>query len=108
MARWLTKVLRRVQDLALQRRLRLTAKASQEIAALGLDPEDVRDALMKLKSADLDGRKISHVTGEWLYIFKRHAEEELVYIKLILRGECVLVSFHQDEEDDERNDEPGQ
>jgi tetrahydromethanopterin S-methyltransferase subunit G len=104
MARWLTKVLKRVRELALQRRLRLTAKASREVAALGLDPEDVRDVLMRLEWIDSTGRKLSHVTGEWMYIFKRHAGRDRLYIKLILRSESVVVSFHQDEEDGHEQD----
>ena len=103
MARWLTKVLRRVQEFALQREVRFTAKAAREMAALGLDVEDVRDALLQLRIADSAGRKASGVTGEWLYIFKPYAGEELIYIKLILRNECVLISFHPDDQDDEEN-----
>ena len=100
MARWLTKVLRRVQEHALRRRLRLTAKAAREVAALGLDPEDVRDVLMRLDAADSVGRKVSDVTGEWMYVFKPLAEGDLIYIKLILRSESVVVSFHEDEKDE--------
>jgi hypothetical protein len=100
MARWLTKVLRRIQEHALQRRLRLTAKAAREIAALGLGPEDVRDVLMGLNSADSTGRKLSDVTGEWMYVFKRLGGGDAIYIKLILRNESVVVSFHEDEENE--------
>ena len=105
MAHWLTKVLRRVQELSLQRRFRLTAKAAREVAALGLDPEDVRETLVRLRSADSAGRQMSNMTGEWMYVFKRRVGEDLVYVKLILRSEFVVVSFHEDEGDRYEEDE---
>ncbi len=71
MAKWLNKVLRRIRESALQRRLSITAKAAREIAALGLDPEDVREVLTGLRTSDSAGRQISVVTGEWMYVFKR-------------------------------------
>jgi hypothetical protein len=99
MSRWLRKVLTRVHELAAEGKVRLTAKANRELSslALGLDPEDVRDVLLGLTVGDSAGRRVSKRTGEWMYVFKPHLGGEIVYMKLILRGECVIVSFHEDE-----------
>ncbi len=77
----------------------MTAKASRELAALeaGLDPEDVRQVLLGLIASDFAGRHRSRTTGEWMYVFKPQIGHETVYLKLILRGECVIVSLHEDE-----------
>jgi hypothetical protein len=36
-------------------------------------------------------------TGEWMYVFKPWVVETLVYLKLVVRAECVVISFHDDE-----------
>jgi len=38
---------------------------------------------------------------EWLYVFKPRVAGIALYVKLIVRIECVVISFHEDEEDDE-------
>ena len=38
----------------------------------------------------------SSATGEWLYIFKPALDDKVLYLKIILRGECIVVSFHED------------
>jgi hypothetical protein len=99
MPAWLVKVLGQVHELAAKRKLRLTAKAHRErsMLAMALDPEDVRDVLLGLGVRDSAGRKLSRTTGEWLYIFKPHLGNELLYVKLVLRAECIIVSFHEDD-----------
>jgi hypothetical protein len=37
------------------------------------------------------------VTGKWMYVFKLHVEMTVIYVKVILRSNCVVVSFHADE-----------
>jgi hypothetical protein len=32
-----------------------------------------------------------------MYVFKPRVDEATIYLKLILREECVVVSFHEDE-----------
>ncbi len=83
-----------------------TIKARRELAGLGLglDPEDARDVLMDLNAADSVGRKASATTGEWLYIFKPTVDTTLVYVKVILRTDCIVVSFHADEGADHDQD----
>jgi hypothetical protein len=105
MARWLAKVLSRVHALAATGRVRLTYKAQREMAAMGFSPEDVRDVLVSLAGDDSVGRTQSMTTGEWMYIFKPGVGEHPLYVKLILRLECVVVSFHEDEADDEQEGE---
>jgi putative zinc finger/helix-turn-helix YgiT family protein len=85
MARWLSRVVIRIHELAGNRRIRLTAKATAELSRLELDPDDARDVLMRLSPSDSTGREISEATGEWLYKFKPLVGRELVYVKLIIR-----------------------
>ena len=99
MARWLAKVLSRVHELAATSRVRLTYKAARETAALGQSPEDVREVLLGLTGDDSVGRTASTTTGEWLYVFKPEIGEQTIYVKLILRLDCIVVSFHEDEAD---------
>lgn len=99
---WLPRILIRVHALAAKREVRFTLKALREMAALGLglDPTDVCDVLAHLKREDSAGRVRAVSTGEWLYIFKPHVASTVLYIKLILRSGCLIVSFHEDEGDD--------
>jgi hypothetical protein len=36
---------------------------------------------------------------EWLYVFKPEVAGTVVYLKLIVRADCVVISFHDDEGD---------
>jgi hypothetical protein len=53
---------------------------------------------------DFSKRFVSEVSGEWMYVFKPLVISTTIYVKLILRTNCVVVSFHQDEE--HRDEEP--
>jgi len=76
MARGLVKVLIRVRALAAQEKVRFTLKAIGELAALGLDARDACETPCVGATS--------------------------IYLKLILRDECLVVSFHEDEyRDDE-------
>jgi hypothetical protein len=99
MPRWLPRLLRRIHELAGQGRVRLTLKAARELAALGagLDVQDACDVLVALAAEDFAEHFESEHTGEWMYVFKPSVAGMLVYLKLILRAECVVVSFHEDE-----------
>ncbi len=99
MPRWLPKVLTRVRELAAARKVLFTLKARRELASLdiGLDEEDACDILANLKAEDSDGRKESATTGEWMYLFKPQLAGTVLYVKLVLRNDCVVVSFHEDE-----------
>ena len=93
---WLPKVLKRVHRLADQRRVRFTLKARQELAAIGagMDEQDVCDVLAGLGAADSAGRLISNGTGEWMCVFKPLVAGTRIYLKLVLREGCLIVSFH--------------
>jgi hypothetical protein len=107
MPRWLPRLLRRIHELAGRGRVRLTLKAARELAGLGagLEVQDACDVLAALSAADFAERFESEHTGEWMYVFKPSVAGTLVYLKLILRADCVVVSFHDDEgeADEERS-----
>ena len=102
MASRLTASVDQIRQLGEARKVLFTLKALREIAnlELGLDPDDVCDVLAGLQRSDLAERIQSQVTGEWMYIFKPSLEGVVVYVKVILRDDCLVVSFHEDEEAD--------
>jgi hypothetical protein len=100
----LADVLRRVRALAAEQKLRFTLKAVRELAAIGLDATDASESLEGLKAADFVKSLVSEVTGEWMYVFKPKVGGIVVYVKLILRRGCVVVSFHEDEVADDEED----
>lgn len=99
MRRWLLRVLARVRELAAARRVLFTLKARRELASLefGLDEDDACGVLANLTAKDSAGRLESEATGEWMYLFKPVLADTVVYVKLILRNDCVVISFHEDE-----------
>jgi hypothetical protein len=99
MPRWLTRALPRIRELAADRRVVFTLKARRELAGIdcGLDEEDACDLLVGLTERDSAGRLISEATGEWMYVFKPTMLGLLLYVKVILRDDCVLISFHEDD-----------
>jgi len=103
MPSWLPRTLSHIHELAVRREVRFTLKALRELAALGLglDPIDACDVLARLNREDSAGRVRSELTGEWLYVFKPRVASTVLYVKLILRGGCLIVSFHEDEGDDD-------
>jgi hypothetical protein len=97
---WLTVVLDRIRNLGAQGKVRFTLKALQELAALdlGLDEEDGRQVVSTLSAKDFTELLMSRQTGEWMYVFGPTLAETVVYLKLIVRTDCVVVSFHEDED----------
>jgi len=109
MPRWLSRLLARIHTLAEQGRVRFTLKALRELAALGLglDETDACHTLTGLTAKDFRGRLVSRLTGEWMYVFGPRVGGTMVYLKLILREDCVVISFHEEEvEDDDQEDTP--
>lgn len=100
---WATAVLRRIRRLATERKVRFTLKAFQELArlGLGLDEDDACDVLANLRSNDVVGRLVSDKTGEWMYVFNPSVGGIDLYVKVVLRGDCVVISFHEQEDSDE-------
>jgi hypothetical protein len=103
--RWLPKVLKRIRELADAGEVRLTYKAEREVLLLGLSPEDVREVITGLGAADSAGRLASETTGEWMYVFKPDVGGQVIYVKVVLREGCVVVSFHEDEGGGHEEDE---
>ncbi len=54
--------------------------------------------LASLTVEDCAGRKRSATTGEWMYVFKPEVAGSVLYVKVILRINCALISFHEDED----------
>jgi hypothetical protein len=71
-------------------------KALQELQALGLDADDAVDALRSLGPGDSAGRLAATATGEWLYVFTPRVGETTVWLKLVLRTDCIVISFHEE------------
>jgi hypothetical protein len=86
--------------------VRFTLKAFQELARLGmgLDEEDACDVLANLTPSDLVGRVGSVRTGEWMYVFKPSVGETVVYVKVVLRADCVVISFHEEEDQSDEDE----
>jgi hypothetical protein len=99
--RWAVLVLAEIRRLVALGRVRFTLKATQELAALelGLDEQDALQILSEMRVADLRGRVESECTPEWLYVCKPEVGRINLYVKLIVRSECVVISFHEDEGD---------
>ena len=102
MPRWLKGVLTRIHGLADARRVRFTHKALRELGTLGLglDEDDCCEVLKNLSAADFADRIESEITGEWMYVFKPKVAGTDLYVKLILRSDCVIVSFHEEDTED--------
>lgn len=97
MPTWLPRVTRRIRELAAAGRVSFTLKALRELPALSLDADDTVDVLRSLSSADGHVRLRSEDSGEWLYVFKPTVGERVIYLKVALRDDCIVVSFHEDE-----------
>ena len=108
MTRWRPRILARIVTLASARRVQITNKTRREIEALDLElgSDDVCDLLAALSANDFSRRIASEMTGEWLYVFKPQLLGMTLYLKLIVREDCIVVSFHEDETDesDETNE----
>jgi len=65
---------------------------------MGLDEEDACEVLANLIASEFDERLRSKKTGEWMYVFKPAIGGVLVYLKVILRADCIVISFHEEED----------
>jgi hypothetical protein len=103
MPRWLPRVLRQIRLLAEAGRVRFTLKALREMASLGLglDESDACDLLRQLRAPDFHERYASETTGEWMYVFVPRVAGAQLYLKVILRADCVVVSLHEQVDDEQ-------
>jgi hypothetical protein len=92
--------------LAAERRVRITEKARREVEALdlGLDAEDVCELLAALDEDEFHARLLSTATDEWMYVFRPMVAGVALYVKIVVRADCVVVSFHEDEDDEDQED----
>jgi hypothetical protein len=106
MPRWLPRVLDRIHALAAAGNVSFTLKGLRELAALdlGLDEDDACALLEALGAEVFRHRLASNATGEWMYVFHPRVGGTPLYVKVILRAECIVISFHE-QVDDEADDE---
>ncbi len=105
MPTWLPRVLARIHRLTAEGKVQFTAKALRELEALdlGLTERDGADVVLGLTVRECGGRVFSPETAEWLYVFRPSIAGSTLYVKLVLRASCVVISFHG-ESDDENED----
>lgn len=104
MTAWeVARVAARVRVLVAEGRVRFTLKAVRELAAVGLDSRDACEILSVLRPSAFIKKVASQKTSEWMYVFKPVVNGMVMYVKLILRAGCLVVSFHEDESDEEEN-----
>jgi len=87
--RWFPAVLARIRELAAQRKVHFTL---------------TRDELASLAASEFAERLRSKRTGEWMYIFKPEVGGVPVYLKVILRTDCVVISCHVEKEQSHEDD----
>jgi hypothetical protein len=99
MPRWLSRALTRIRDRAAAKKVRFTLKARREAAALafGLDETDACDLLAGLTVEDSAGRLESTSTGEWMYLFKPSVAGTVLYLKVVIRTDCIVISLHEEQ-----------
>ena len=102
MPRWLPRVLARIRRLAAEGKVQFTEKALRELEALdlGLNEHDGADVVLSLTARECTGRVFSPETAEWLYVFRPPFAGSALYVKLVLRASCVVISFHREREDE--------
>lgn len=103
--RGLPTVLARIRTFVEAGQVRFTLKALRELSALdlGLDADNACDILDGLTSADFFARIMSERTGEWMYVFKPTVAATTLYVKVIIRSDCIVISMHEDEVSDEQD-----
>lgn len=96
--RWLPRIVNQIGLLAQTGDVLFTLKALRELSALelGLDESDVCQILEDITEADFRNRIVSSGTHEYLYIFAPLVAGVEVYLKIVIRASCVVISFHED------------
>lgn len=99
---WPSRALSRIHRLVADGKVTFTEKAFGELRALplGISTDDACHVLENLTAAECAGRLRSRETEEWLYVFTPRIAGIVLYVKVALRTDCVVISFHE-----ERNDE---
>lgn len=97
MPRWSRPVILRVQHAVFAGRVRLTHKALAEVASLGINEMDALDILLRLAESDAFSRFRSERGTGWMYVFRPVVGGAKLYVKLMVKDGCVVISFHEDE-----------
>ncbi len=110
MPRWLPRVLARIHRLAIVGKVQFTEKALEELRALplGISVEDAHHILENLTANECAGRLVSREAEEWLYVFKPQIAGTVLYVKVVLRADCVVISFHEEGGDDDPDESEDQ
>ena len=97
--RWLVRALEEIRRCGLMRDVDFTLKADEELLGLdlALGRDDACDVLSRLSMRDFVERTISTRTGEFLYVFMPDVAGVSLYVKVVLRRRCVVISFHEQE-----------
>jgi len=92
----------RIHRLAIVGKVQFTEKALEELRALplGISVEDAHHILENLTANECAGRLVSREAEEWLYVFKPQIAGTVLYVKVVLRADCVVISFHEEGGDD--------
>lgn len=105
MPSWIAKALERIKKRVAASAVLFTLKARRELPHLALDEDDACGVLSSLRTEDSAGRLRSAGTGEWMYVFRPRVGGAVLYIKLILRSNFILISFHEDKDDEYEEEE---
>ena len=99
MPRWAASALAAIRDRVARGQVRFTLKSLTELARLGggLDEADICEILAELAPGDVHARLRSTSTHEWMYVFKPHVGAMILYIKIIVRASCIVISCHDDQ-----------
>ena len=105
MPRWLPTILQRIHRLVAAGNVRFTLKSLRDLVELDLELDEMAAVaiLARLKAGDSAGRLRSEGTGEWLYVFMPRLAGDKLYVKLLVRTDCVVISFHEQVDDEEDN-----
>jgi hypothetical protein len=109
MPRWLPRVLARIHRLAAEGKVQFTEKAFEELRGLplGISVQDAHNILENLTAGECARRRVSREAEEWLYVFKPRIAEIVLYVKVALRADCVVISFHEEGGDDDQDQGEG-
>jgi hypothetical protein len=48
-------------------------------------------------SPNIESRATWPGGGEWMYLFRPKIAGTILYVKVIVRSNCIVISFHEDE-----------
>ena len=94
------RLLARIRQFVADGRIRFTNKALDELDDLELNESDCLDVISKLEASDYSKRVGSRSSDEWMHVFAPTILWTRLYVKLILRTDCVVISFHDEDEPD--------